>query len=84
MVILYIRSYIDPKNQSHTAFVFYLKWQDNHKHSLLSVSQYVLDEGPSGADENDGEEKECAFQQVGYVIKHGPETNDHLLGNILL
>jgi hypothetical protein len=53
----------------------YLKWQDYHKHSLLSVCKNVLDEGPAGADEDDGKEEECAFQQMSDVVEYGPEMS---------
>jgi hypothetical protein len=33
----------------------------------------VLDEGPAGADEDDGEEEQRALQQMRDVVKHGPE-----------
>ena len=37
----------------------------------------MLDEGPPGADEDDGEEEERALQQMGDVIEHGPETSKY-------
>ena len=46
--------------------------EDDHEDLLLVAAEDVLDEGPAGADEDDGEEEKAAFEEVGDVVENGP------------
>ena len=61
-----------------------LKWKDDHENSLLSVCEDVLDEGPPGADQHDGEEEQGTLQQMGDVVQHSPEKMGWVLKFICL
>ena len=57
-----------------THYLTNLKWKDDHENSLLSVREDVLDEGPPGSDQHDGEEEQGTLQQMGDVVQHSPEN----------
>lgn len=43
----------------------HLQWDDYPKDLLLLVRQHVLDKGPAGADQGDGDEEEGTLQPGG-------------------
>ena len=54
----------------------YLKRKNDHEDPLFSVGEDVLDEGPAGPDEDDGEEEQGTFQQVSDIVENGPEIRN--------